>query len=116
MSDFINHYEIPLVKTVDDLVENYTDFYISKKKDEDGQNIDIYFKFFAILKKKKKEKRAKTTSIYYFGKKKEAELSREYSKIELDNYERRFNLFCIHFQNLKRFYEIAKFELELKEY
>jgi len=113
INDFIHHYEVQSVSSVEDLLQNYTDLYISKRKDDNGELIDHYFKFFGILKKKSNEKRPKTVSIFYFGKKKESELLNEYSTAELKKFYIRFELFSMHFHILKRFSEITKIEKKL---
>lgn len=115
ISEFISYYHIPSVENVEDVLKYYSDFYVSKKKDEDGNVIDHYFKFFGILKKKTEENRAKTISIFYFGKKKESELLNEYSDVNLKNFDKRFEMFSIHFHILKRFSEINELEKKLDE-
>lgn len=109
LEDFISGTEIKNVKTINDLVENYNDFYLTRKKDPEEEK---YFTCYGISKKKKKDKRPGTVQVLYFGKKLQNKMTDEEIFLTIKKYE----LFTRYFKIFKRFYDINEEYENLKKY
>jgi hypothetical protein len=109
LEDFISSTEIKNVKTVNDLVENYNDFYLTRKKDPEE---DKYFICSGVSKKKKGDKRPGNVQVIYFGKKLQDKMTDE----EIYLFTKKYELFIRYFRIFKRFEDINKEYEDLKKY